>query len=182
MHYPARRLAISARRHLAAAWLALVLATLPAGSLAHSPSADDAYLDGLLGRWMMTGTLAGKPVSYDAEGGRVLDGAWLKLHMVDAGKPPQYRAEVFISYDARQHDFVAHWLDQFGAAGARVVATGHRDGGTLVLIFPYSDGAFRDTFRRTGQAGGWTLLIESQGKDGTWSVFASYKLSRRRKK
>lgn len=180
MHYPARRFGISAKRHFAAAWLALAIAMVPVGSLADSPSSDDAYLDGLLGRWMMTGTLGGKPVAYDAEGERVLDGAWVKLQLIDTGRPPQYRADVFMSYDAKERDFIAHWLDQFGAAGARVVATGHRDGERLVLIFPYSEGAFRDTFRRT--AGGWTLLIESQGKDGTWSTFASYELSRRRKK
>jgi len=100
--------------------------------------------------------------------------------MVDAGHPPQYQADVFISHDAKAGDYIAHWLDQFGAAGARVVAAGRRDGERLVLIFPYSDGAFRDTLQRDPQADSWTLLIESQGKDGAWSTFASYELTRRR--
>lgn len=170
-----------AKRHLSVAVLASMAALLTAASFADSTSADDAYLDGLLGRWIMTGTLGGKPVTYEAAGERVLDGAWLQLHLVDTGKPPQYRADVFISNDAKEHDFIAHWLDQFGAAGARVVATGHRDGERLVLVFPYADGAFRDTFRK-GHADAWTLLIESQAKNGSWSTFASYKLSRPRKK
>jgi hypothetical protein len=165
-------------RTWAAALLALLASIAPAGSLAGSPSADDAYLDGLNGHWTMTGTFGGKPVTYDAAGTRVLDGAWMKLHMVDTGKPPQYQADVFIGYDAKAGDFIAHWLDRFGAAGARIVATGHREGSRLVLLFPYSDGLFRDTFQRNAQADTWTLLIESQGRDGVWSTFARYELTR----
>lgn len=172
------RMAISTK-HLAVTWLAVAVSLLPAGSFASSPSADDAYLDGLLGRWIMTGTLGGRPVTYEARGERVLRGAWVKLHLVDAGKPPQYQADLFIGYDAKARDFIAHWLDQFGAAGARVVATGRRDGQRLVLVFPYAAGAFRDTFQRTGQADAWTLLLESQAKDGAWSTFASYELTPR---
>ncbi|MGH8262182.1 MAG: hypothetical protein ACRET4_01780 [Steroidobacteraceae bacterium] len=44
------------------------------------------------------------------------------------------------------------------------------------LIFPYADGAFRDTFTRTADA--WTLLIESQAADGSWNTFASYERAR----
>lgn len=168
------------RRYLSVTWLALIVSMAPAGARAGAPAADDTYLDGLHGRWIMTGTLGGKPVTYDAAGERVLDGAWMKLHLLDTGKPPRYQADLFISYDAKAGDFIAHWLDRFGAAGARVVATGHRDGERLVLVFPYAEGAFRDTFQRDARASGWTLLIESQSKDGAWSTFASYKLTRLR--
>ncbi len=65
-----------------------------------------------------------------------------------------------------------------GAAGARIVATGRRDGEVLILIFPYADGWFRDTFTRHPAAGTWSLLIESQAKDRSWSTFASYELKR----
>jgi len=166
-------------RLLIAALLAKVLTVMAAASsLAGVPSADDAFLDDLEGRWIMRGTLGGKPVTYDAVGQRVLSGAWLKFHMSDSGKPPRYQADVFLGYDAKARDFIVHWLDQFGAAGGRVVATGHRDGEQLVFTFPYAEGAFRDTFQRDKQKGTWTLLLESQRKDGTWSTFANYNLTR----
>jgi hypothetical protein len=167
-------------------WPAVVALVLPfvfasacfaAGAVEHS-SADEAYLDALRGSWLMTGEFGGKPVRYRARGEPELKGAWLKLQMIDAAKPPQYQAEVFIGYDAKANDYIIHWLDQFGAAGARVVGRGTRRGQRLVVTFPYTEGAFRDTFTRNIQAGTWTLLLESQDRSGKWSTFASYTLTR----
>lgn len=141
-------------------------------------SADEAYLDHLQGHWWMEGTVGGKRVRYSARGERVLQGGFLRLHMIDAAARPQYEADVYIGFDAKAHEYVAHWLDRFGAAGARVVATGHRDGERLVLTFPYAEGAFRDTFTFEPQPGTWTLLLESQEANGSWSTFARYTLVR----
>lgn len=103
-------------------------------------------------------------------------------NFVDVNSPPQYEADVFIGFDNKVNDYIAHWLDGFGAAGARVVARGVREGQRLVITFPYAEGAFRDTFiwRPTTQS--WSLLLESQSVDGTWSIFASYTLTRRAKR
>ena len=126
----------------------------------------------------MAGTTLGKPVRYHAQGERVLQGGFLRLHMVDAATPPKYEADVFIGFDAKAGDYVAHWLDRFGAAGARVVATGKRDGKQLVIYFPYAEGKFRDTFIFEPESDTWSLLIESQEANGSWSTFANYKLAR----
>ena len=141
-------------------------------------SSDNGYLDGLLGEWDMVGTVRGQPVRYRAQGERVLQGTFLRLHMVDVEVPPRYEAEVFIGFDARAGDYVTHWLDRFGAGGARVVATGKRDGPRLVIIFPYAESPFRDTFTFEPKAQTWSLLLEAQGRDGSWSTFAAYKLVR----
>jgi hypothetical protein len=141
-------------------------------------SPDEAYLDALQGAWVIAGTLGGKPVRYFADGQRVLQGGFMKLHMIDAGSRPQYEADVFIGFDAKANDYIAHWLDRFGAPGARVVARGERQGQRLVLIFPYADGAFRDTFTWQPESKSWSLLLESQGGNGAWSTFASYSLIR----
>jgi hypothetical protein len=174
--------AIGARRPR---WLVgpVLLAMLAAGTLATatvSParSADDVYLDRLLGRWDMLGAVLGKPVRYHARGERVLDGGFVRLHMIDAALDPQYVADVFIGYDAGRRDFIAHWLDRFGAAGARVVATGSRQGDQLIVQFPYADGAFRDTFTWIGERGEWQLLLETQQPNGQWTTFAHYTLRR----
>lgn len=114
-------------------------------------SADDAYLDVLQGKWIMSGTLGGKPVRYVADGRRVLQGGFLKLHLLDTGASSQYEADVFIGYDPKAKDYIANWLDRFGAAGARVIAQGTRKGPQLLLTFPYVDGAFRDTLRHVAR-------------------------------
>jgi len=145
---------------------------------AAQPSADDAYLDALLGSWVVDGTYAGKPARYRGRGERVLQGGFLRLHLVDTAKPPQYEASVFLAYDPKQKDFVVHWLDNFGAVGARVVALGRRDGERLVVTFPYAEGAVRDTFTRDPAAGGWTLLLEEQGSSGAWSTSGSFTFAR----
>ena len=177
-----RQMTVSVGRLLGVGLLAWVLLTSAATSLVAEPSPDDAYLDDLRGQWIMQGTFGDKPVKYGAVGERVMEGAWLRLQMVDTAKPPQYKADVFFGYDAKAGDFIIHWLDQFGAAGARVVGTGRRDGEKLVFTFPYAEGLFRDTLRRDKPAGMWTLLLESQRKDGTWSTFANFKLMRLRKR
>jgi hypothetical protein len=143
-------------------------------------AADNAYIDALQGHWVMEGTLLGKPVHYIAEGRRVLQNGFLEFHMMDQDEPPKYEASVFIGFDPKAKDYVAHWLDRFGAAGARVVATGSRDGDRLILLFPYPDGAFRDTFIRKAASDAWSLLLEAQGADGSWSTFAQYTITRSR--
>jgi hypothetical protein len=143
---------------------------------ADAPSADNAYLDALQGEWDMTGTLLGKPVKYHAKGERVLQGGFLRLHLVDLGAAPNYEAELFLGFDALAGDYVVHWLDRFGAAGSRVVATGKRIGETLVVQFPYAEGAFRNTYKFDPKSHSWSLIIESQAAGGAWSNFATYTL------
>ena len=155
-----------------------------AGCLFISPAAhsaasrDETFLDAFQGSWVMAGTLGGKPVRYRADGQRVLHGGFIELHMIDMGSPSQYEADVFIGFDPKAHDYIAHWLDRFGAAGARVVAQGKRIGDQLVINFPYADGLLRDTFTWRPASGSWSLLLESQAANGSWSTFASYTLTR----
>jgi hypothetical protein len=108
-----------------------------------------------------------------------LNGGWLEFSMIDVATPPGYEARVFIGYDPKAGDYVAHWLDRFGAAGARVTATGTGEDGTLVLLFPYAEGAFRDTLSLAPDGASGSLLLEMQKADGSWSTFASYQMKRR---
>ncbi len=159
--------------------LSVIAWAIGASAAESTTSADETYLDSLRGRWDVTGSLGGKPVRYNAEGERVLQGGFLRLHMIDASSPPRYEADVFIGYDPNAKDYIAHWLDRFGAAGSRVVAQGVRDGQRLVITFPYAAGAFRDTFTWRPTTHSWSLLLESQAADGTWATFANYTLTHR---
>lgn len=158
---------------------ALLLALSCALTAQAAPAAApaDAFLARLAGHWDLTGTLGGKIVHYRGEGRWILKGGWLRLNLIDVS-PPSYQASVYLGFDSKAGDYIAHWLDQFGAAGARVVATGRRDGETLVLLFPYAEAAFRDTLTLAADGRSGSLLLESQGKDGSWSTFASYTLRR----
>ena len=156
----------------------LALAALAPAGVAAEPPEDTRFLAQLSGEWDMTGTVLGKPAHYRAHGAWVLNGAWLELSMVDVGQPPAYQADLYIGYDATAQDYIAHWLDRFGAAGARVVATGERHERTLVLHFPYAEGTFRDTLTLAGDSASGTLLIEAQRADGSWSTFAAYRMRR----
>jgi len=161
--------------------VALLLLAAVAAAPAHADdvlSPDNAYLDGLVGEWNMSGTVLGKPVRYLARGERVLQGGFLRLHMIDAAAEPHYEADLFLGFDAQAHDYVGHWLDRFGAAGARVVGSGRRDAQTLVLQFPYPEGAFRDTLTLSEDGNTGSLLLESQQRDGGWTTFASYRMTR----
>jgi hypothetical protein len=144
-----------------------------------SRSVQDPFLAQLAGRWTLSGAVLGKPVRYRGEARWVLDGGWLRLTLVDRATPPEYQADVYLGFDAKAGDYIAHWLDRFGAAGARVVATGRRDGQTLVLLFPYDGSPFRDTLTLAANGATGSLLLESQKPDGSWSTFASYALARR---
>jgi hypothetical protein len=96
--------------------------------------------------------------------------------MIDAADVPAYEADLFLGFDAHAGDYIGHWLDRFGAAGARVVASGKRNGETLVIQFPYAEAAFKDTFVYDPNSHTWSLLIESQAPGGAWSNFARYTL------
>lgn len=142
------------------------------------PRREDVLLDALQGVWNMTGTVMGEAVRYRAEGTRTLQGGFLRLHMIDVASPPQYEAAVYVGYDRKAGDYIAHWLDNFGAAGARVVGTGSRQEDRIVITYPYAGGAFRNTFAWNAGNRSWTLLIESQQSDGHWTTFANYALIR----
>ena len=151
----------------------------PAKGQSPAPAAMDSLLERMVGRWTMTGTVLGKPVSYTLEASRVLQRRFVELHMTDLAKPPQYEARVFIGVDSAGGQYIAHWLDNTGAAYSIPPATGTASGDTVMLMFPYPDGAFRDTFVYDRHAGTWDFLLEAADSIKGWRTFANYQVRRR---
>jgi len=147
---------------------------------AAAPSVRDPFLAELAGRWLFTGTVHGQHVDYIGHGRWVLGDGWLRLNLLDTATPPAYEADIYLGYDPAAGDYIAHWLDRFGAAGARVVASGHREGRRLTLDFPYEGSTFRDTLTLATDGASGTLLVESKRADGNWSTFASYTFKRQK--
>ena len=56
------------------------------------------------------------------------------------------------------------------------MASGKRTGETLIIQFPYAEGAFKDTFVYNPSSRTWSLLMESQASSGGWTNFAAYTL------
>ena len=146
--------------------LLLVTLALPLVAQAPGPAAMDSLLDRLVGHWRMTGTVRRKPVTYTMDGTRTLQRRFVELHMEDTHRPATDEARVFIGVDSAGRRYIAHWLDRFGAAFSIPPATGQACGDTLVLDFPYPDGAFRDTFVYNLPADTWHFRLESADSAG----------------
>ena len=169
--------AVQRSRLLLVAGLGALISVMPIAS-AQDPARE--LLGHLTGSWTMTGHVMNEPVQYHAKAEWVLQGQFISLHMIDTTSPPGYEAEVFIGLDSAKSEFVAHWLDSFGGTGARVVGTGPRSSSHVEIVYPYEEGRFRNLFTYDAPNDLWSLVIESEGKDGTWSVFARYDVRRRR--
>lgn len=154
-----------------------ILIVLAGLGFAQVPSRD--LLNRLAGSWTMTGTVQKKHVQYYAEARWVLQNGFISLHMKDTASPPEYEANLFIGLDPSKNQCVAHWLDSFGGAGSRVVGLGPVTSDKVEIVYPYEEGRFRNVFRYNSAKDEWSLVIESEGKDGQWSGFAQYIMKRR---
>lgn len=72
-------------------------------------------LAALDGDWMMVGDVLGEPVRYRLTVKPILAQTFTELHMTDVQEPPEYEARVFLGYDEKSGQVIAHWLDVFGA-------------------------------------------------------------------
>jgi hypothetical protein len=63
----------------------------------------DRLLDHLVGRWVLSGTIAGKSTTHDVSAERVLHDGCVRIHEVsrevNSNGAPAYEAIVFISFD-----------------------------------------------------------------------------------
>ena len=133
---------------------------------------QDAFLDGLAGAWSMNGHVMGDSVTYDANGTWVLNHQFLRFRMEDVHSPPEYVARVFVGYDPKEEEYVAHWLDSSGGRPSKTLGYGERENGALTFTFEYPDGPFRTTFEATSDTT-WHIHMRSKA-DGKWSTFAEY--------
>jgi hypothetical protein len=150
-----------------------------AAAMGFAQSPPRALLNHLQGSWVMTGTVRKIPVQYTAEGMWILQNKFLCFHMKDTASSFGYEANLYIGIDSTRAQFIAHWLDIFGGAGARVVALGPRSAEVIELVFPYAEGRFRNLFKYDLRRDEWTLVIESEDANGRWSLFAQYIIRRR---
>jgi hypothetical protein len=153
--------------------LGLLLA-LPAGpARADEPAWQDSLLDRFVGRWVLSGEIAGQKTTHDVTAEWVLVHHYLRIHEVsrerDARGQPQYEAIVTIGADGAPDRYACLWLDS--TAGGGLVnppigrATRVGDGLPFVFVLPDSS-TFCTTLRyeRAVDAWHWSMDAMSDGK------------------
>lgn len=134
---------------------------------------SDPLLAPLEGRWRLSGDMKGKPLDQLVEARWALRGQFLQMTFSSPeGAAVPYQAEMWIGKD--HEGYVAHLLDQFGAAPSRVLGLG-KEGPLLVLEFAYPDAEFRQTFQRDGAD--WVIEIDSRDPGGPWQRWATKRLT-----
>ena len=98
-----------------------------------------------MGEWKLTRQIRGRSLENTVTVEWVLNHQFLRVHMKDVQKPPQYEAMVFIGYDNTSERYVVHWIDVFGGRASRLSAAAC---GLVIrsFIFEYPNGPFHNTF------------------------------------
>lgn len=147
---------------------------------AQQPTLHDDLLDRLVGRWTMTGTIAGKDTTHDVDADWTLNHQFVRVHEVsrerDADGRPQYEATAFIGWHAARGRYVCLWLDAFGG-GFAGTGFAEKSGEQLPFVFGDSDTAFHNTMAFDAAADGWTWQMENEQK-GRREPFARLHLTR----
>jgi len=163
------------------ALLALALTTLTSLAIAQDGRGgrfDDDLFSNLEGDWSLTRSIGGKELNNTASATWVLQHQFLLLKMRDASIPSRYEADIYIGYSHARAEYVAHWIDNFGAQFS-AVGRGKRNGNSVEFRFEYPDGPFFNTFAWDPETKTWSCHLQSVAKDGTRKTFARDTLTRR---
>jgi hypothetical protein len=152
----------------------LAVCAISASAFAGAPPFADRLLDHLVGRWVLSGTIAGKNTTHDVSAERVLRNGYVRIHEtsreVDAKGAPAYEAIVFISFDSTSGDYSCLWLDSTGNGGLSAEAIGHAKASTNTIPFIFKDQgghlSFENTFSydKATDTWSWELNNVQNGK------------------
>jgi hypothetical protein len=146
---------------------------------------NDNLLDGLVGRWNVTGKIAGQSIRHFCEADWVLNHQFLRVHFIDVeSRTPErknnplqhapYEAIVFVGYDNMSERYVVHWLDIFGGRFSETLGYGEREHKkSIKFTFEYPSGPLHNTFQRNESKDQWSVVIEQKDDKGKWALFAN---------
>jgi hypothetical protein len=163
--------------------IALPIALVPVRSGAQTPAEwRDDLVDHMTGTWKVEGQVMGRDAHHEVRAEWVLNHQFLRIHeKTDAGAPAsehRYEATWFLGYDPVSDRYVLHLLDVFGARFSETLGYGAREGNAIRFVFEYPDGPFHTTYRWSPEKDTWQWLLEQKDKDGKWTNFADFKLTR----
>lgn len=159
------------------------LVALASPALAQQATFRDSLLDHLVGRWILTGTIAGQQTTHDVSAAWVLNHQYVEIHEVSREKgkdgAPEYEATAYIGWDQPSSQYVCVWLDDGGGISSQSLGHAPRNGDSIPLVFPDSSdgGKMHTTFAYKEVDDSWALNVD-QETAGKLSPFARTTLIR----
>jgi len=161
--------------------LLVALTSVPSIAQASAEWRDD-LADHLTGTWKIDGQVLGREAHHEVNAEWVLNHQFLRIHEKTAATAPasenRYEAFWFLGYDPVSERYVLHLLDIFGGRFSETLGYGTRNGNEIRFVFEYPDGPFHTAFRWFPEKSTWQWLLEQKDKDGKWTTFADFKLTR----
>jgi hypothetical protein len=147
----------------------IVALCLLSGSVFADSTNRTELLERLVGRWILSGTIAGKKTTHDVSAEWVLNHGYLRLHEVAREKnpagAPAYEAIIFISSDASSGDCKVLWLDSTGSWGlsADAIGSAKPTANSIPFVFKNPDGkvSFENTFSYDPAADTWMWIMDN---------------------
>ena len=150
---------------------------------------QDRLLEGLVGKWSVTGKAAGQQIEQYCEADWVLNHQFLRVHFIDLAArkrdvrgipgPAEYEAMVFIGFDNMSERYVVHWIDIFGGRFSETLGYGTLEGqDSIRFVFEGPMGPLHNTFTWNSKDLTWSIVIRQKDKEGKWAVFAEETLKK----
>jgi hypothetical protein len=92
-------------------------------------NSTNGLMDHPVGRWVLSGTIAGKKTTHKVSAEWVLNYGYVQLHEVSeekaAGGSPAYEAIIFISFNSAANEYSCLWLDSTASSSFSPEGVGH---------------------------------------------------------
>ena len=167
-----------------AVWSVVTSALLAQGPTQSEP---DRLLQQMVGRWVMSGTIAKKAVTHDVDVDWLLKRQYIRLHEVSREQGVDgaagYEAWIFIAWDAKASEFAVLWLDNTETTNFAPEGIGHAklDGDKIPFVWKLADGSgIHTTFAYDRVTDSWSWTIQNVDRSATESPFASLTLVRKK--
>ena len=147
-----------------------------------SPHAHE-MLSNLVGRWVLTGTIAGQSVVHDVEGTWTLQNTYVRLDEVsrerEADGRPSYEATIFVGWLEGPRHYTCIWLDNTEVASGEVTCTAADAPDAIPFQFRDAQGALMiaTTFTYHPADDSWDWRIDDVQGDHT-ETFATLTMRR----
>ncbi len=157
----------------------------PAAEQSAQSMKPDSLFDRLIGRWVLSGTIAGRPTTHDVTFEWMLGREYIQMHEVSRERAtngaPAYEAVVLFARDPRSGQYACLWLDNTGVSAfdEKGVGRGTAAGDSIPFLFRYSPTeTFHTTFVYSRAADSWQWHMDDDSA-GVIRPFARVTLTRR---
>ena len=132
---------------------------------AQQPTLQDPLLDRMVGKWLLSGEIVGKPTTHDVDATWALNHQFVHIHETSREKTaaglPQYEANVFLGWDMKRNEYVVHWMDVFGG-GFSGMGYADKKENTIPVIFKSPEGDFHTTFTFDKEKDRWLWTMDNE--------------------